>query len=395
MREIGREIDAARKINGEALPHALAEQARDLLAADVLLERRVRARLCDQHAGALGEAVDGGGAPREIRQIALVSRHENGERGERALLRLALIDGAEELAVRDDEIRRGGEGGQRLLKIIARAAGDEALFVEQLAQHLHLRQDETALRGLDVLRHHEQHEVSRLAQVAGDALLLEALRHGAQDRGAQRRHALARLGAHEHGIHAGLLAHAGGQKRGLGNVRLVHHGHHRRAALAEAGEPLELLREAAEREDEQRQVRLFRGLLRFLHAQPAERAHVVETGRVDEHAGPDAVHLHRFEDRVRRCAGDVGDKRRLLARDGVDQRRFSAVPFSENSDVQPVGPRRFCQRHWSYPLSGISLLPRAVRAGSCGRWCARRPSGPLSRRRPKASTAIRACCTLL
>ena len=310
------------------------------------------ARLRNQHAGMFRETVGGFRALGKVGDIALVGGQKNGEGSQRGFRRLFGIDRAKQLAVRDDQLRRVRQRSKRSFQIVAGAAENQAFFVEQHADHLHLRQNQTALWGLNVLRHDKEHQIARRAQIAGDALLFKVGGHGPDDGRAQTLHALPRFRTHGDRRELALLQHAGGQRGRILLVGLVYDGNHRRFARPELLQPCQLLREIIPGKEQESHICFFRCFLRALHAQPAEHSFIIKARRVNEHARPDPVYLHRLVDGIRRGARHVGDKRRLLAGQRVRQRRFSAVSFSENADVQPVGSRRFCQGHVNSSLRG-------------------------------------------
>ncbi|MPN64712.1 hypothetical protein SDC9_212488 [bioreactor metagenome] len=70
--------------------------------------------------------------------------------------------------------------------------------------------------------------------------------------------------------------------------------------------------------DEHGHVRFIEHLPRFFHPQRAQRAFVVDTGRVNDHHRSDRQQLHGFIDRVGRGAFHVGYDGKILSRHRVD-----------------------------------------------------------------------------
>ena len=90
----------------------------------------------------------------------------------RALFRDHPVHQAEDLRVRNDQVGQAGKACQGCLQGIRRTAVRHASPVQQLPQHLHLRQDEAALRRLRILRHHQQDVAARVHEAAGQVFLL-------------------------------------------------------------------------------------------------------------------------------------------------------------------------------------------------------------------------------
>ena len=196
------------------------------------------------------------------------------------------------------------------------------MLVEELAQRLHLRQDEAPLRRLDVLRHHEQHGITLAAEVPRDGAQRVVLRQQARDLAAKRLHPAALPRAHgEHG-HARRRVQGRHARRTAVRepVRLAHDGEHGTPHLPQVRGEAQRLRVARRlrREEHERDVRLLHRALRLPHARRAElRLVVVEARRIDEYHGAQPRDLHRLVDGIRRRAGLRGDDGELLPRQRV------------------------------------------------------------------------------
>ena len=104
-----------------------------------------------------------------------------------------------------------------------------------------------------------------------------------------------------------------------------------------------------------------------------EYARVIEAGRVDKDAGAQPREFDGFPDRIGRRSGNLADKRDLLSRDGVDQRRLPAIGRPEKSDVYT-----FHKLVWEYLLLFQDRLrPRSREwEGPIGTMGGKGPLGP-------------------
>lgn len=246
---------------------------------------------------------------------------------------------------------RHPQGREALVELVGRDRQHDAAVVEQVADRLHLRQDEAALGRLDVLRHDEQDDVPLADEPGGDALFFVVLGQLADDRLDHVLDAGALLCGDDDGEEGERVMDRPGD---LGDVAeqigLVDDGDDRRAAFLQRPDPVGLQRDVRLAEDDDRHVGLFERVARAPDAQRAELPLVVEAGGVDQHAGPDAVDLHRLVDGVGRRARDLGGEGGVLVGDRVDKGGFAAVALAEDADVQPVGAGGCCQAH------GMALL---------------------------------------
>ena len=82
----------------------------------------------------------------------------------------------EHLRIGNDQLRRFAQRVQRVAKPFRRATRDDRADIQQIARHLHLRQNQPSLRRLHILRHDQQHAVARFDQMARDRRQLKILR---------------------------------------------------------------------------------------------------------------------------------------------------------------------------------------------------------------------------
>ena len=70
------------------------------------------------------------------------------------------MDRAEHLGIGDDQLGQPAQRAKRRRQFVGRAAEREAAPVQQFPEHLDLRQDNPALGGFAVLRHHQHHKAA-------------------------------------------------------------------------------------------------------------------------------------------------------------------------------------------------------------------------------------------
>ena len=207
--------------------------------------------------------------------------------------------------------------------------------VEQFADRLHLRQDQTSLRGARVDRRNEDHRVARTCEVAhertvGSDAVLRETHHDRSELFESRAFASAR----EDDGQSRFLPDGAVEIRRF--VRAVDDEHGGRAERAGAlDDPLFLFVEGGGRRDDERHVDPFEHRERTLDAGETEVSHVVHAGRVDEDDRPEGQKFAGFLDRIGRRARHVRDDRDRLVRQGVDERTFPGVSFAEEPDVKP------------------------------------------------------------
>ena len=95
---------------------------------------------------------------------------------EHALRRFVFIDIAKYLGIRNDKLRCFFQYRKRRYQLIGRHTHNQAFLIEKFAQSLHLRQNQPSLGCLDVLRHHEKHQILPVDQCPGDEAAAVILR---------------------------------------------------------------------------------------------------------------------------------------------------------------------------------------------------------------------------
>ena len=111
-----------------------------------------------------------------VRQIALICRKQHGKGREHALRRFVFVDIAKYLGVRNDKLRCFFQYRKRRYQLIGRHTHNQAFLIEKFAQSLHLRQNQPSPGCLDVLRHHEKHQILPVDQCPGDEAAAVILR---------------------------------------------------------------------------------------------------------------------------------------------------------------------------------------------------------------------------
>ena len=174
-------------------PTYWVEPARDLDAADVVADRVVRAGLGDEHAVARPQPIDRHRAADQLGEVALGAGEEDREGGHRHARRRVGGHLQEGLRVGDHQRRRAVQRVERVAQLALLDDQAVGVVVEQVADRLHLRQDQAALGRLLVDRHHQHDQLARAHEVAEQRGRVEnVLRRGAHDRLAQRVEALPR-----------------------------------------------------------------------------------------------------------------------------------------------------------------------------------------------------------
>ena len=291
----------------------------------------------------------------EYGQLAFGARHYDGERREGYFARQRGVYAREYLRVGDYERWRLFERGERLFEPVRRAYEGAAAVVEDVADDLHLRQYEAALRGLDVLRRDEDDFRAGLVEVACERGGLEVRRRVFDDGGEQGGAACFVVRGYCREGHAEFRFELRAQRFGFvfrEFVCFVERAYYCGFARAQLGEPLAFARGVARGVggyDEDGEVCPVHHFFRAAYAQRAEVAFVVEAGGVDYRYRAERQQLHAFYDGVGGRARVLGDECGLLARDEVYEARLPGVAPSVECYVQPVRARRVCERHCARP----------------------------------------------
>ena len=132
--------------------------------------------LRDQYSGMGVQRVDMPCPLHIVRQISLIRCKQHGKGREHALRRFVFIDIAKYLGIRNDKLRCFFQYRKRRYQLIGRHTHNQAFLIEKFAQSLHLRQNQPSLGCLDVLRHHEKHQILPVDQCPGDEAAAVILR---------------------------------------------------------------------------------------------------------------------------------------------------------------------------------------------------------------------------
>ena len=218
-------------------------------------------------------------------------------------------------------------------------------MVENVADHLDLRQNQPTSRRGQVDRHTQYGNIAGLQQIADDGLVVPAGR-GMPDHGDfQFTNAVALLGADRHR----------GSRRQLGFETFQRV---RRRCLQigfiEYQNERDILRPAflcqftlrtgdagGCVDDKQNQISFAQYFQRFFDAQLAQFADVIQASGIDYDHRAERQNFHRFVNRVGGSAGNGGDDRQRLIGQGVDQAGLAGVAATEQSDMQAVATRCF------------------------------------------------------
>ena len=209
LREVVGEVVALHVLDVELAAHVLREPARDLDAADVLGDGVVAAGLGDEDVGAALEVVDRQRALDLADEVALEAAEEDAEARHRHLGRRVGRHLEERLRVGDHELRRPVEALDGVAELALLHHERHRVAVHEVADALHLRQDQAAARRLLVDRHHEHGELAGVDEVAEDRRVVdEVRRRRVEQRLAEVEHAAALAGRGEHRLDLEVLAGA-------------------------------------------------------------------------------------------------------------------------------------------------------------------------------------------
>ena len=209
--------------------------------------------------------------------------------------------------------------------------------VQEVADGLHLRQDEPASGRLLVDRHDQHGQLARAHQVAEDRGVVDEVGgRGVEQRLAEVEHAAAAARPPcarpwRRRCATALTARTGGVARSIllktTTVGILRAANSSRICSSKSPHS------PASATSTPRSVRSKTCRVRC-GAQLAEGADVVDAGRVDEQHRAQRQQLHGLLDRVGGGAGLVGDDRDVLPGDGVEQARLADVAPAEQADVQ-------------------------------------------------------------
>ena len=300
-------IVALHVVDLELAAHVLGEPARDLDAADVFADRVVAAVLGDEDAVAGAQLFDGERAGDLRGEVALEAGEQDGEARHGHVERRVGRHLEERLRVGDDQLGRTGESRDRVLELALLDDQRHGVGVHEVADGLHLRQDEAAARGLLVDRHDQHGELARTDQVAEDGGVVDEVgRRRGQQRLAKVEHAAAQRGGGAHDLGAAFAQPLLVSRRRARQVDLVEHDHGGDLARRELLEDhLFVVAPLAGRGDQHTEVGAFEDLQGAGGAQLAQGADVVDAGRVDEQHGTERQQFHGLLDRVGGGAGLV------------------------------------------------------------------------------------------
>ncbi len=310
-RQVLGKVVALDRVHLELAAHILVEPPRDLHPADVVGDGVMAARLGDEDAVAGPQVLQGEGALHLRGEVAFEAGEQDGEAGHGDVQRGVGRHFEEGLRVGDHQLGRRVEtrqGGAQLPLLDHEGHG---VGVQQVADGLHLRQDEAAARGLLVHGDHQHGQAIGPHQVGEDRRVLdEVLGRALQERLPQVEDAVAVQRRHGHRLDLGLREHRGGSRRhrrpAVNGVDLVEHGHRGDASPGQLRQdPLLELAPLPRLGDDDAQVSTVEHLRRPPGPEFTERAHVVQTGRVDEQHRAEGQQLHGLLHRVGGGAGGL------------------------------------------------------------------------------------------
>ena len=157
LRKVAGKIAPPHVFDGKAFACAGAQQAGNLHGADVLLDGVVRAGLGDKHARVFSERVDGKRAQGLRGQVALEACEGNGKAGKGHVFGNDFRYLAEGLRVGNYQRGRLLQCGECLGQLFVGGAERHAMRIKQVADGLHLGQDEASLGCLFVQWDNQHH----------------------------------------------------------------------------------------------------------------------------------------------------------------------------------------------------------------------------------------------
>ncbi len=305
------EAPAGGEFKAKVPSRVLPDPSGQLHRADVLALAVVGTALGNEHLFAVLQLLEERRALRRRFEEALEPRHQYGEGGQRNLLRHQLLHSAEDLAVRNHQPRRCGEGRQGLGKLLRLHRHAHGAGIHNIADGLHLREDEPSLRRGFVDGGHEHHHVRGLQKIPDDPTrALLRLGQGGNPL-LQRVNPFPRGTADRHG----------GLAVGLRRPEVDFVVNHKVRHVLRLDEPEDVLvhRRHALRSVHHKEgnVRLVQNLPRLLDPQCANRALVIEPRRVDHQHRPNGQQLHRLRYRVRGRPLYLRHNGSLLPRDRI------------------------------------------------------------------------------
>ena len=339
--KIFREIIARYDLHIQRFAKFLFEHARDFHPSDIFFQRRVGTSFRNENMRFFGQPVNRRGSICKSVYIPLIRREQHRKGGQPAFRRFRFVDLFKALRIRYNQRWRFAEVLKAFFKFSRRSADCSTAIVEKLPDRLYLRQDQPSLGRLNILGHYQQNQVSFPCQTAENPLSLVVLRNSLFNGCFDRFDAFLPQSADEDGLFLQFFFNFFRQlcpivsliclthNRDDGNF-LFFHGFH----------PAFFLGKIHIIENHNGHVRLVQDLPCLLHPQLSQFAFIIKTGCIDKDYRTDRMKFHGFIDRIGRGSRMFGNHGNLLPGQRVGERGFSGVALSENSNMQPVCPRR-------------------------------------------------------
>ena len=153
-------------LNVQPLPRELTEPARNLHPPDIILRCMVRTCFRNQNLVSRTQRVNRGGSARHQEHIAFQTRKQDGKSRARNPRRSLRDHSFDNLRIADDQIRRILQILQNLCVAVLFDRENRGVVVERIADGLHLRQNQTPFRSLQINRDNQHYQSARLHEIA-------------------------------------------------------------------------------------------------------------------------------------------------------------------------------------------------------------------------------------
>lgn len=301
---------------------------------DVLASHIMGAGFEEQDTVAIVEMVDLRSTLEVVPEEAFASGEDHAEGGEEDRLRDEGGDLVVDLAIGDDETRRLLERRQRLWELVGLTGLCNSVVVEDVADELDLRKDETALRRGGVDGSYEQDDVVGSDDIAKKSgMLVGRGRERLPDKREDLR-AIAGVEDREWEYAEGKGVFEVAEEVGTGGIAVDLGVKEEDGDIVFPATGDKILLDRVERivgDENDGEVHLRERSVGAADAERAEGAQVVDAGGVDPDHGAYARDFHRLTDRVGGSAGGVGDDGDRLVGEVVDERAFAIITSTKDA----------------------------------------------------------------
>jgi len=231
-----------------------------------------------------------------------------------------------------------GEATKHVLYFTLLSGYGNGIIIKDIADDLHLRQDQPSFGRAKVNGHNKQHYIAMTDDVADDSLLFNTYPASAlNNQPFCLFNAVTFQAAHGHPGDVMFLKCRQLFIMRLLNVGLVETYYHFPFLRDKFLNQSFILRiKTRKGGDQQRQVYFAYNLASPRNAFFSKLSGIINASGVIYINRPDAFYLHGLSHGVGGGAGNVGYNRNALAGKGIDKRGFAYIAFAENTDVQSV-----------------------------------------------------------